>query len=130
MSPLHPDNANLLTKSKTNLATFKEDLTKAIQGAFPTGRMPYNRVRVVFVRWDADDTGSEKSIQGLQTLFESYGYACRTEILQAQASPGPDKALRKIMYDLAEAGESKDLSIFYYAGHGQWDSVKHSLQLQ
>lgn len=131
MSSLHPQNVDEITKSKTKLITFKEDLNRAIIGAFPTGRMPYNRVRVALVHWDLDDTKADKSVEEIRKTFEDYGFACRTFIIPAKSTTTtPEFFLRKILYQLGDAGETGDLTIFYYAGHSVWDQAAQILQFQ
>ena len=131
MSSLHPQNIDEITQSKCNLITFKEDLTRAINGAFPTGRMPYNQVRAALVSWDVDDIKADKSVEEVERLFEDYGFACRKYIIPARPkSRTPDHYLRNFFHELGDAGEKDDLTIFYYAGHSVWDQAREVLQLQ
>jgi hypothetical protein len=131
MSSLHPTNIDEITRSNSNLITFKEDLTRAIIGAFPTGRMPFRRVRAALIRWDVDDTKSEESVEEIGRVFEDYGYACRKYIIPARSETiSPYSYFRKLMIEVADAGEKADLTIFYYAGHSIWDPVRSLLQFQ
>lgn len=130
MSLLHPDQLNQITQSKIDFRSFKDDLTHAISGAFPTGRMPFRRVRAVLVRWDVDNTKADESVREMLQVFQDYGYACKTAIIPAQSTISPDRFLQRLMFDMGEMGESGDLTIFYYAGHGLWDERQHSLELQ
>ena len=131
MSLLQPNNINKITQGKADFLSFKEDLSRAIIGAFPTGRMPYNRVRVTLVHWDNDNTGSAESVAEILQVFQDYGYACKTALIPAQSTTiNPDRFLQNLMIDLGRAGESGDLTIFYYAGHGFWDEKQQALELQ
>ena len=131
MSLLHPQYIDEITQNKGDLTTFKNDLTNAIEGAFPTGRMPYNRVRVALVRWDLDNTHAEDSVNEIQKVFKAYAYACRAYIIQAQSTTiNPERSLNNILHDFGSAGEKGDLSIFYYAGHSIWDKRLRVLQFQ
>lgn len=132
MSLLHPDNIDEITKSRTDFLTFKEDLNHAIVGAFPTGRMPYNRVRALLVRWDVDDnTHSDRSVDEIEHLFQEYGFACSKKVISTQSTIiNPERCLQNMLLDLGRAGEAGDLTIFYYAGHGIWDERQHFLEIQ
>ena len=131
MSLLHPRNIDEISQSKTNLTTFKDDLTRAIEGAFPTGRMPYNRVRAALVYWDVDDTNAKQSVDEIEKLFQDYGYVCKKFIIPAQSTTvSPLRFLQKALYDLGLVGEKNDLTIFYYAGHSVWDQNLRVLQFQ
>lgn len=131
MSLLHPQYIDETAQNKGDLTTFKNDLTKAIESAFPTGRMPYNRVRVALVHWDLDDIHAEDSVNEIQKVFQDYGYACRKYILQAQsATISLERSLQKILHEFGFAGEKGDLSIFYYAGRSIWDQRLRVLQFQ
>lgn len=131
MSSLHPQNIDEITQSKSNLITLKEDLTRAINGAFSTGRMPFHRVRAALVFWDVDDTKADKSVEEVERLFKDYGFACRKLIIPARSkTPTPEHFLRKFLVELGDAGEKDDLTIFYYAGHSVWDQALEVLQLQ
>lgn len=131
MSSLHPQNIDEITQSKSNLVTLKEDLTRAIIGAFPTGRMPYHRVRAALVHWDVDDTKANKSVEEIERTFEDYGFACTKFIIPARSNTiSPDRFLQKLVYKLGDAGEKDDLTIFYYAGHSVWDQERRVLKFQ
>jgi hypothetical protein len=131
MSSLHPTNIDEITRSKSNLITFKDDLTRAITGAFPTGRMPYRHVRAALVCWDVEDTKVDESVEEIRKIFEDYGYACRKYIIPARSTTvSPYSYFRKLMIEVADAGEKNDLTIFYYAGHSIWDEASRLLQFQ
>lgn len=113
------------------LRNVQERPESSYMGGIPTGRMPYRRVRAVLCRWDADNTHAEESANALQAVFEDYGYACKRVILPADTpNVNPHLYLQDVMNDLGRAGESGDLTIFYYAGHGDWDHQNQQLQLQ
>ena len=131
MSSLHPNNVHQQTAAKSDLRTFKEDLTHAIADAFPTGRMPYKHVRAVLARWDADNTHADQSVNAVQQLFEEYGYDCKEVIIPADSPTiNPQFFLQEVLYKLGREGEAGDLTIFYYAGHGVWDDKNQLLRLQ
>ncbi len=131
MSSLHPKNIDEITRSKNNLVTFKEDLTRAIIGAFPTGRMSYHRVRVALVRWDVDDTKADESVEEIGKIFEDYGFSCRKFVIPARFTTiTPESYFRNLMVELGDAGEKGDLTIFYYAGHSFWDPDRRLLKFR
>jgi hypothetical protein len=129
MSSLYPQNIDEITQSKKNLIIFNEDLTSAIIGAFSAGRMPYHRVRAALIHWDVDDTKTDKSVEEIEKTFEDYEFACRKFIIPIRSSTSIlDQFLRKLLYELRDAGEKDDLTIFYYAGHSVWDQALRVLQ--
>ena len=131
MSPLRPQNIDEMTQSQSNLIAFKEDLTRAIEGAFPTGRMPYRRVRAALVRWDVDDTKADESVEETARTFGEYGFDCRKFIIPARSTTTtPVRFLQKVLCDLGDEGEKDDLTIFYYAGRSVWDQASRVLQFQ
>lgn len=88
----------------------------------PTTGITYNRVFVLLTSWENDDEieDVERDIPELQCVFErDYNYHCKRYSIPAELSQStPQSALRQQMEDFALMGTSKDLLIFYYAGHG------------
>lgn len=124
MSPSNPDHNVRVAQGKTQLATFKDDLTRAILGAYPTPERitPYHRVRVALVHWDVD-INAQKSVMEMGHTFQVYyGYECSRFALEARsATYTPEQSLQRICIQIGYAGRKGDLTIFYYAGHSIWD---------
>lgn len=121
MTSLHPQQRCTAPQKWISPDQFGKDLEKAISGAFPTGRTPYGQVFVLLTSWEYDDETEDidRDVPELQRVFTSdYNYVCKryripTELQQST----PESALKQEMIDFASMGTSKDLLIFYYAGH-------------
>ena len=126
-----PDRAHL-----DSTQTFVDDFNVAMTGVLARSGSPYERVSVLFLRWEYDvflEPGINNGVQGeidkLELVFANdYGFDTETYLIPSENS---QRSLQKKIYSFQEAHEKRSgLLLVYYGGHGVLNELNQSIWQQ
>ena len=121
--PTHPASTTP-ARRLISYKAFLDTATQAFSGAFPSSsESKYQRVVVLLLRWEDDDTDVAKDLSKLQDVFEKcYHFTTKTWIIPSSRS---DATLSQCLYDFRDANASSgNLLIVYYGGRS--DQAAHT----
>ena len=115
---------------------FVDDVNYALAGALSRSGSVYQKVSVLFLRWEDDvfiEPGVNNGVQGeiddLERVFvDDYRFKTDLYLIPSQNS---QRCLQKKIYLLQEEHDSRDeLLIVYYGGHGVLNDMNQSIWAQ
>ena len=115
---------------------FVDDVNCALAGALSRSGSVYQKVSVLFLRWEDDvfiepdvNNGVQGEIDDLERVFmRDYGFKTDLYLIPSQNS---QRCLQKKIYLLQEEHDSRDeLLVVYYGGHGMLNDMNQSIWAQ
>ena len=122
-----------LDSEHAELGKFRDDINSALAGALSRNGSVYERVSVLFLRWEDDDflrfggNGIQGEIDALEDVFVS-DYGFQTEIFLIPSENSHRKLQKKIFHFADDDVHNKsDLLLVYYGGHGNYNHLNQSV---